>query len=832
MKLKFNSLRARILLIFVVLTIILFSSVRFTQQYVNDVTQSSLEVISEEQQLAQTLKITKTGLRSAERIIYQYSLSPDHTKIRKINNIVKNAHFHINTLLNNPTTQNNGLFRQPVLSLQQKLNNLSTQLSLIETSADTESKQTLLKETIHPVLTQAWQTIEQIDARLDNIMTENVLASVEATDTLYSFIWLYTSFTFLILFVGYFVFEFAVRRPLMLFSNAMEAYGSDASSIPNLKFKTEETSSLLKSFNNMKTQVDSRQRYLESILDNAGEGIITVNNNKTIETFNSAAKKLFGYTSEEVVGKEIFMLFPGSDNEKNKNYYQNLFESGADQPLPEINATIDARRKNAMQFPLSIKTTNLELEGKHISIAIVDDVSERESMMKNLRKMAEHDALTGLYNRQYFMEELERNVAKISRSAIINCALLYIDLDNFKFVNDTLGHLAGDRVLVEVSAMINQHMSKNDIIARIGGDEFGILLNNVNSRQALKTAEHYRKQFTSYIFKYGGKEIDIGCSIGIALFDRDSTEPESLVMKADLAMCKAKAEGCNRVQFFIEEILEQTDQHQKIEDSLRTAIENDELYICYQPLVQGDGSIAGAEALVRWSDSENGLINPSAFIPIAERTDLICALGYWVLNEVCKQVAAWGAQGKQLVVSVNISPREFQQDDFVEKVQGIILNSGVRAEYLVFELTERVLLNDIERVRNTMQRLSYLGIRFALDDFGTGYSSLQSLKQLPLNTLKIDRSFVHQITAEADDAAVVSTIIAMAGTLGIDVVAEGVEKQGELDYLLKCGCKLFQGYYFSRPVKAKRMGSLIPVASPNQLGKEDLISIDEFRFDD
>jgi len=446
------------------------------------------------------------------------------------------------------------------------------------------------------------------------------------------------------------------------------------------------------------------------------------------------------------------------------------------------------------------------------------------------------DPLTGLANRRLLMLSMEKAISRLKRSGQLG-GLLYVGLDHFKTINDSLGHSVGDEVLKSVSSRIRNALGDADTPARLGGDEFIILLPELGkdesfaSNNAFSVAEKVRQSIAAP-YAMAGRRLHLTCSIGIALFDRDSTEPESLVMKADLAMCKAKAEGCNRVQFFIEEILEQTDQHQKIEDSLRTAIENDELYICYQPLVQGDGSIAGAEALVRWSDSENGLINPSAFIPIAERTDLICALGYWVLNEVCKQVAAWGAQGKQLVVSVNISPREFQQDDFVEKVQGIILNSGVRAEYLVFELTERVLLNDIERVRNTMQRLSYLGIRFALDDFGTGYSSLQSLKQLPLNTLKIDRSFVHQITAEADDAAVVSTIIAMAGTLGIDVVAEGVEKQGELDYLLKCGCKLFQGYYFSRPVKAKRMGSLIPVASPNQLGKEDLISIDEFRFDD
>lgn len=446
------------------------------------------------------------------------------------------------------------------------------------------------------------------------------------------------------------------------------------------------------------------------------------------------------------------------------------------------------------------------------------------------------DPLTGLANRRLLMQNMENAIRRLKRSRKIG-GLLYVGLDHFKRINDSLGHSVGDEVLSSVSNRIRKALGDADIPARLGGDEFIILLPELGkhealaSKNALSVAETVR-QSVAAPYTMAGRSLQLSCSIGISLFDCNSSEPESLIMKADLAMCKAKAEGGNRVQFFIEEIHEQTFQHQKIEDSLRVAIANDDLYLCYQPLVQGDGTIVGAEALVRWSDTENGLINPSAFIPIAERTDLICELGCWVLSEVCKQIATWRAQGKELVVSVNISPREFLQHDFVEKVQDIILNSGVRAEYLVFELTEGVLSNDIEQVKSTMQRLSYFGIRFALDDFGTGYSSLQYLKQLPLNTLKIDKSFVHQITAEGNDATVVSTIIAMAGALDINVVAEGVEKEGELEYLQKCGCKLFQGYYFSRPMKAKRMGSLIAVAGSNQLREDETISLDEFRFDD
>ena len=803
MKLKFNSLRARILLIFIGLTIILFTSVRYTQQYVNDVSQSSLEIISEEQQLAQTLKITKTGLRSAERLIYQYSLSPNQTKIKKINSIVKNAHFHINTLLNNPTTQNNGLFRQPVLSLQQTLNRLSTQLSLIETSADTESKQTILRKNIRPVLSQAWQTIEKIDSRLDNIMTENVLASVEATDTLYSFIWLYTSFTFLILFVGYFVFEFAVRRPLMLFSNAMEAYGSDASSMPNLKFKTEETSSLLKSFNNMKIQVDSRQRYLESILDNAGEGIITVNNNKNIETFNSAAKNLFGYTSEEVIGKEIFMLFPQADNENNKNYYQNLFDSGNDQPLPEINATIDARRKNSEQFPLSIKTTNLELDGKHISIAIVDDVSERESMMKNLRKMAEHDALTGLFNRQYFMEELERDVDKIIRGDIINCALLYIDLDNFKFVNDTLGHLAGDRVLVEVSAMINQHMSKNDTIARIGGDEFGVLLNEVNSRQALKTAEHYRKQFTSYIFKYGGKEIDIGCSIGIALFDNEILSKEDILARADIACHIAKNAGKNRVHLYTPE--DQSNRVSMYADigwarQIKEAMEQDKFILAQQPIVDTEtGDLLSYEILLRMRDSNSDIILPNGFLPSAQRIGLMVDIDKWILSKSIATLKNVHIKHPDVRFSINLSAKAMCDPEILMIITDAFITNQIDPGSITFEITEDTAIANMDMAVKFLHQLKELGCKTALDDFGTGYSSFAYLKDLPVDYVKIDGSFVQNIDTDQLNLAMVKSMNEVAHATGKKTVAEFVKNQDILDAIKVIGIDYAQGYHIGKP---------------------------------
>ncbi len=459
---------------------------------------------------------------------------------------------------------------------------------------------------------------------------------------------------------------------------------------------------------------------------------------------------------------------------------------------------------------------------------------ELDTHQKAIEQHVYFDPLTGLANRRLLMQNMEQEVARAQRTKQ-HGALVYMDLDHFKTFNDSLGHSIGDAILNSVAVRIRQSVRKADTPARLGGDEFVVLLPELGqnessaSHNALSVAEKIR-QSISAVHSIEGRSLHVTPSIGIALFDGENVQFEDLIMQADLAMYRAKEEGRNQVQFFFEQMQENADQRQKIEERLRDAIDNDSLYMSYQPLVRGDGKIVGAEALLRWSDGEEGLINPSAFIPIAEMTDLICCLGNWVLTDVCRQMAEWEVLGRMLVVSVNISPREFQQENFVEQVQEIIIETGVRAECLVFELTEGVLLNNIDKVKSKMERLGQLGIRFSLDDFGTGYSSLQYLKQLPISTLKIDQSFVRDITTDSNDAAIVATIIAMARSLDIDVVAEGIEKKGELDYLVKCGCTLFQGFYFSRPVRAKRMASLIPLKEQDGVYELELLTSPTHRF--
>ncbi|MDO6564795.1 EAL domain-containing protein [Amphritea sp. 1_MG-2023] len=493
----------------------------------------------------------------------------------------------------------------------------------------------------------------------------------------------------------------------------------------------------------------------------------------------------------------------------------------------------------ALTIPQSDKTGELSelVRGfnrmlEQVRINALELRAHQESMEQHVY----FDPLTGLANRRLLIQRMEQEVLRAKRSGQMG-GLVYLDLDHFKTINDSLGHNVGDAVLNSVSKRIRQSVREADTPARLGGDEFVVLLPELGKSEstathnALSIAEKVRQAISSS-HQVDGRALHVTPSIGIALFNGDNHELENLLMQADLAMYRAKEEGRNQVQFFLEQMQEHADHRQQVEENLRQAIKEDKLFVCYQPLVKNDGRIVGAEALVRWVDGKNGLLNPTTFIPIAEMTDLICHLGRWVLTDVCQQMAAWEKAGKKLVVSVNISPREFQQNDFVEQVQDIVLNTGVRAEYLVFELTEGILLHNIDGVRTKMQRLSRLGIRFSLDDFGTGYSSLQYLKQLPLDTLKIDQSFVQDITTDSSDAAIVSTIIAMAQTLGINVVAEGVERREELEYLERWGCQLFQGFYFSQAVRAKRMGALIPDAGENEQREVSITSFEKHQFTD
>ncbi|WP_457676780.1 putative bifunctional diguanylate cyclase/phosphodiesterase [Thiolapillus sp.] len=420
-----------------------------------------------------------------------------------------------------------------------------------------------------------------------------------------------------------------------------------------------------------------------------------------------------------------------------------------------------------------------------------------------MRRQALFDELTNLPNRRMLFTHLEQEISRSRRHGYFG-AILFLDLDNFKNVNDSLGHALGDRLLTQVAARITLRLRKEDIAARLGGDEFVLLLSEIGRRSS--TALAHVQRIASEIqglfkepFQVNGHTLHVTASIGIVLFPLDESSPGDLLQRADVAMYQAKEEGRDRFRFFQPAMQEALDRRLRIEKGLRRALDGNQLELYYQPQVDTGGKMIGAEALVRWRDPRRGIINPGEFIGIAEDTGLIYRLGDRVLCMACEHILKL-AESSPLAVSVNISPRQFHEPAFVDRVKEIIEQYGIDPHFLHLEITESTVMDDIDKTIERMESIRSLGVTFAIDDFGTGQSSLAYLKRLPIETLKIDRSFVDDIEKASNDAVLVETIILMARHMGLKIIAEGVETRKSLSFLKEKGCNNFQGYLFSRPV--------------------------------
>ena len=434
------------------------------------------------------------------------------------------------------------------------------------------------------------------------------------------------------------------------------------------------------------------------------------------------------------------------------------------------------------------------------------DITERKEVESQIERLAFYDVLTGLPNRRMLVDRLQRAMAAVGRSGAQG-ALLFIDLDNFKDLNDTLGHDTGDQLLVQVAQRLKTCVREADTVSRFGGDEFVVLLEGLSADGPHASAE--AALVASHIATTLGKPYALGetshhstPSIGIALFGQQTGSVDELLKHADLAMYQAKAAGRNTQRFFDPDMQAAVSNRAALEADLRRGLQENELVLYYQPIVDGKGRLLGAEALVRWNHPRRGLVSPVEFIPLAEQTGLILPLGHWVLEAACAQLVAWSRSSltRQFFLSVNVSVRQFRQPDFVERMLGIVHKTGANPERLKLELTESLLLADVEDVIARMEYLRRYGVGFSLDDFGTGYSSLSYLKRLPLDQIKIDQGFVRDLQTDPNDAAIVRTILALAHSLDLAVVAEGVETTGQLEFLQRHGCQAFQGFLFGRPM--------------------------------
>ena len=424
-----------------------------------------------------------------------------------------------------------------------------------------------------------------------------------------------------------------------------------------------------------------------------------------------------------------------------------------------------------------------------------------------IKKMAHFDSLTGLPNRRLLINRLEDKLEFAKRHKYFG-ALLFIDLDNFKLINDSLGHDIGDELLMRVAERFQKSIRREDTVARLGGDEFVVLFvkDNTYSEHLNREATMVAQKLVHVMedpFELKGHQHNVDISIGVTIFSHRNSSVDELLRQADTAMYRTKAKGKNGFCFFKPEMQEQADRRLNIEDELRNALDHGQLFLMYQPQVDSHGVCLSAEALIRWSHPSKGMQAPVEFIAIAEECGLVVPLGNWVIDEACRQTKAWNDAGMRLdKIAVNVSPKQFRHTDFVDSVRRSIEKHQINARQLTLEVTEGVVIGDIEDTIQKMHILKSIGVRISVDDFGTGYSSLMYLKKLPLNQLKIDQSFVRDIINDPSDAMIVETIISMSNHLGLDVIAEGVENKGQLDSLIEKGCRQFQGYYFSKPMVA------------------------------
>ncbi len=544
------------------------------------------------------------------------------------------------------------------------------------------------------------------------------------------------------------------------------------------------------------------------------EGMLIAGPDRRILHVNRALHRLTGYDDGALVGQAFSTLQSGRNDDA---FYQEVWDCVA--ATGQWAGEMWINRKSGETYPAWVNIAVVRSPEGDIThyVSTQMDISERKAAEEEIRILAYYDSLTGLPNRRLMSDRLQRSINKSERTGM-GGALLVVDLDNFKDLNDTLGHEVGDDLLRQVGARLEQCVRRIDTVARLGGDEFVLLLDGLNADSKLAAAEAERvarnvAHMLGQAFTLGDRSHHTSCSIGIALYAGDVHGPEELLKRGDLAMYEAKAQGRNTVRFFDPQIQHAVALRTELESDMREGIAAEQFVLHYQPQVAKGGRLVGAEALIRWDHPVRGRVFPDDFIGIAESTGLIVPLGAWLLRAACKQLAAWGrdAETAHLTLAVNVSARQFRHVHFVSELLDALRETGADPTLLKLELTESLLLDDAEIAIARMTELRGHGVRFSLDDFGTGYSSLTYLKRLPLDQLKIDQSFVRDLLTNANDAAIARTVVALAHSLDLAVIAEGVETEAQRAMLERFGCHVWQGYLFGRPAPAEEMLQKMPI---------------------
>ena len=543
----------------------------------------------------------------------------------------------------------------------------------------------------------------------------------------------------------------------------------------------------------------SEKRFRE-LVENSTDAIALLDPTGKLLWVGPSTERVLGYTEAESIGQNALDLVHRDHRRDVEERMQILMRA----PRASVSGTFRARAKDGRWLWLEMIGTNL-LDEPAVGAIVANyrDVSERKKVEEEMKHQALHDTLTGLPNRNLYQDRLGLALAHARRHGR-PLAVMFVDLDLFKLINDNLGHVVGDRLLQEVGQRIVECVRSSDTVARVGGDEFIVIIEELETSEvAVDVADKILEQ-VGRPYLIDDHQLHVTASVGISVFPNDSDDGDTLTRNADKAMYRAKELGRNNVQLFTAEINERYRSRLMFEAGFRRALEQHDFVLHYQPIhAARDGRAAGVEALVRWNDAERGLVFPDEFIPAAEETRMIIPLGAWVLRTACEQLRAWTTNGlPHMQVSVNLSVRQFHQRDLLAMIDNVLRETMLDPSRLELEITESVAMQNVDLTRTLLQELRARGVRIAIDDFGAGQSSLLYLRQFPINTIKIDRVFVHEITSKASDAAIVGAVIRLAHDLGILVTAEGVETEAQRDFLISRDCDFLQGYLFNRPMAA------------------------------
>ena len=545
------------------------------------------------------------------------------------------------------------------------------------------------------------------------------------------------------------------------------------------------------------------ESWLAAVMSNVADGVVLLDQEGTITWLSRSAETIFDYPRDAAIGAGIDVILPlGPDRTGS------LVERAQRPSEGPLEVTL--RRRSGELVPVEVEASVAELRERRMVVLVVRDLTGRQQTEETLRSLAYHDPLTGLPNRLLFHDRLAQAIERAKRARQFLTVML-IDLDRFKLINDSLGLVTGDQIIKDVADRLVQALRKSDTVARLSGDEFMVLLLGTAGAEAAARVAQKLLEVLRPPLQVEGHELTMSASMGIALFPHDGDDADTLIKNAANALSRAKEQGRNHYQFYTDDMNATAFERLMLESGLRRALEQGELVLHYQPKVSlADGAVTGVEALLRWYHPDLGLVPPAEFIPLAEERGLIVPIGAWVLRTACAQVRRWQKLGHpRLELAVNISARQFQEKGFVPTVAAVVEEAGIPPELIELELTESVIMRDSPEVAQRLRELTALGIRLAVDDFGTGYSSLGYLRTFPIHALKIDRSFVRDIDRDPNSAALAEAIIAMAGSLRLKVVAEGVETTAQLGQLRRFGCQELQGYIFSKPLPPEELLALL-----------------------